>query len=396
MALPELYRCARSLEAIENYSLADKPLFEEPQPPGGINHGGYPFTQDRDFWYKVFEDVERNNPGKSMWGAGFSFYRFAISEWVGRVPGLFWTKGADKLRKLADRAVQYESKGWKTLHPYGKSEKVVGGIGTLKIPPSEREYRLITLSAGHNASSGIPALVSPEVWEGRKLKEGHVINFTARWQPMTAEWASRFPSIKGIPRGYLVLSDPAQIQNVSDVTTPTQIHPFTVMEYTHGNAILFDFVFATADTAGKHYRKELEGFFDGYKRDAGRDGRYLLSADINNPLWDAEYDSPAALRGDAGAQAQLGLLEARVRQISFKGKSLTAILDFLTDNYDDVSMRRISDAVGIPPAQWYASGISTAALAARFLDKCVKREKVEVLLDAVALDDNSTLLARKG
>jgi hypothetical protein len=386
MTLPDLYRSARSLEAIENYAHADDALVQQVEPQDETRSYNSFITSDFEFWRRLLKPSGVDDSVRTWWGEGFSFFKFVISEWVARVPGLFWSEGSDKLRELANLAVQYESEEWTILHPPGKSEKVIGGVGTLKLPPNGSGNRLVTVSAGHNASSGVPVLVSPEVWEHHKLREGCVVSIDAAWQEMSVEWSSRFPSIRGIPRGYLVLEKPSQISEVVVRDAPTQIHPFTIMEYARGNSLLFDFVYATADTADRSYRKELEEFFEFYKNDDGRYGRYLLSADIGDPLWESDYDEPAALRRDQGAIAQLDLLEARVRKESFRGHSLDLILDGLATNYDDESLKRLSDIAGLPSSQWYAPGLPIAALSARMLETARKRERIEVIIDAIALD----------
>ena len=384
--LPDLYRAARSLEAIENYARSDDALVEVVHSLDAAHDCQKSFYYDDAFWKARLDDSNDDREAEGASNELFEFFGFAVSEWVARVPGLFWTNGAERLRMLGDQAVQYESPEWTTLHPPGKSAKVLGGIGTIKLAPNDRGYRLVTLSAGHNASSGIPALVSPDVWEAHNLSEGRVITLAAKWQPMAQEWASRFPSIRGIPKGYALVEQPHQVSWVHAERQPTQIHPFTVMEYSRGNSQLFDFVYATADTGDMHYRSRLEEFFESYKRDSGRYGRYLLSADTSNPLWDADYDDPAALRTDRDAMAHLNILEARVRNESFAGRSLEQILEVLSANYDDNSLKRLSDVVGLPRSHWFATGVSTATLAVRMLDSARDREKVEVLIDAIALD----------
>lgn len=393
MSLSETYRCARSLEAIENYARADDPLVEGVEkfavPSDQPEYLGGPYP-DKTFWDGVLDNPEL------AWGTELRLEAFALSEWVARVPGLFWSEGAIGLRDLARSAVQHRSRDWITYTPYGKSALVLGGVGTLKFPPDDNGRRLATLSRGHNASSGIPALVFPEVWEYHNLREGDVVSVCAQWRKMTVGWAERFPSIKGIPRGYLVLSDPQQVDDVDDYYRgqPTQFHPCTVMQYSKGDATLYDFVFATADTRVERYRVKLERFFSRYKNKEERYGRYLLSADINAPLFEAEYDSPAALRrAEVGAKAQLELLEARVRELSFKGQTIESIVQLLARHYDNESLGgRITTYIGIPKAQWFTGG-SIADSAAQLLQICIERDKVEELLDAVARDRPELFLA---
>jgi hypothetical protein len=382
MSLSEMYRGARSLEAIENYALAgglSRPEGEDgPRRRDGLEH----IFEDGHFWRFVFENPD-------AWGQTFNINYTVMSQWVPRVPGLYWSKGATALRRLGDSAVQYESREWRVLEPIGKSQKVFGGVGTLKFPPDESGRRVVSLCAGLNASAGIPALVSPEVWEYHRLEEGRFVPLlTAKWQHVSdSGWAERFPSISGIPKGYLVVERPDQLTRTDGrQKAPIQFHPCTVMEYYKGNAKLFDFVYATADTARPDYRSRVEGFFETYRNDSGRYGRYLLSADVGDPWWAAEFESPAALnKAGAGAKSQLELLQARVRNECFKGQSVDEVLELLAEKYDNEGLKRISTVVGIPPAHWYARG-AAADSASDLLRVSLERGKVEELLDAVAVE----------
>ena len=383
MALDVAYRAARALEAAENYALADSPITpttisDLPSRDNWSRH----VNSDDHFWATVLEQPQR------WWDTEFHLSNVTVSEWVPRVPGLYWSGAARAIRELAEGAVELRSHEWVVYRPLGKSQKVLGGVGTLKFPPDMYSFRLATLTGTGNASAGVPALISPEVWEHHRLGEGVVISANGKWQGMNLGWAERFPSIKGMPRGYITLLTPDQVRSNSQREIyPTRFHPCTVMEYEQGNTKLFDFVFATADTGLRDHRQRLERFFDEYKSRYGRFGRYLLSADIGDPLWEAEYDSPEALRrAEAGAESQLQILQARVRRVSFVGKSLEDIVELLTTNYDADSLQHLSTIISVPKAQWFSSGVATATLAVKLLDECLKRGKVEELLDAMAAE----------
>jgi hypothetical protein len=382
MSLSETYRGARALEAVENFSLAGGPAPGEAE--GDAPSQNYPedIYEDEQFWHRVLNEPD-------AWGRTFNLYYTVLSQWVPRVPGLYWSNGAKALRKLGESAVQYESNDWHVLHPLGKSQKVFGGVGTLKFPPDESGRRVVSLCGGLNASAGIPAVISPEVWEHHRLGEGRAVpKLTAKWQHMSdSGWAERFPSISGIPKGYLVVERPEQIVQGDDgQKAPVRFHPCTVMEYYKGNAKLYDFVFATADTAQPNHRPLVEHFFRRYKSDSGRYGRYLFSADVGDPWWEAEFESPAALnRAGAGGKSQLELLQARVRNECFKGRSVEEVLELLAEKYDNEGLRRISTVVGIPPAHWFAGG-AAADSASELLRVSLERGKVEELLDAVAVE----------
>jgi hypothetical protein len=374
-----MYRSARSLEASENYALARGALM----PTVGVQ--GLPpesevFVEDWRFWRHVFARPD-------SWDQTFLLRNVVLSQWVPRVPGLYWSEGATKLRRLGDSAIEYTSERWRVLQPLGKSQKVFGGVGTLKFPPDSRGRRLVSLCTGLNASAGIPALISPEVWWHHRLGEGRLLSdLWAKWVYMSeAGWAERFPSIKGIPKSYLAVERPEQVHRSKDnMPIPIQFHPCTVMEYSQGDAKLFDFVYATADTAKPNYRSLVESFFEEYKNAGGRYGRYLLSGDIGDPWWEAEFESPEALRRAVpGAKSQLELLQARVRRESFNGQNLDSIVQLLAGTYDNNGLNRISTLIGISPAHWY-TGRAAADSAVELLQLCVERNKVEELLDAVA------------
>jgi hypothetical protein len=372
-------RAARSLEAVESYGKAAIPLIK------GRRLFRAPvkkrFSADEAFWQFMLK-------ARGRWGVTVRLENFALSEWVARVPGLYYSEGAWAMRSLADEAVEYESAGWRVLTPLGKSREVIGGKGSLRLPRDEGGYRLVSLSSVLSASSGVPVLISPTVWDHHRLREGsYILSVEGTWHSMSCSgWADRFPSVRGIPKGYLIVDKPEKMVPDAGRRVPTQFHPFTVMEYHKGDARLYDFVYATADTAVPRYRSKLVKFFEGYKKAKGRFGRYLLAADITDPLWEADYERPEDLtRAQPSARSHLELLQARVRSNSFKGKNLDAIVQMLAGTYDGAGLRRISRKIQIPTSHWHTER-AVADSAADLLAVCVERGKVEELLDVVAAE----------
>ncbi len=202
------------------------------------------YYDDETFWRRIFQDPD------AAWSTRFDTVdAVALSEWVARVPGLYWRPESAPLRKYSADAVEGHDLGGVTLRPFGKSQVVHGGVGTLKFPPSESGYRLGTVTMTANVSAGVPILVAPDVWEALKLREGAVVRLrSVPWVPMAQEWAARFPSTRNVPRGCFLAQHPDVIDVVEE-RTGIQIHPFTIMEHTDGPSALFDFVFATGDTA---------------------------------------------------------------------------------------------------------------------------------------------------
>ena len=380
MSLRQAYMGARVLETSANYARADDPLWTR---PGGedVDRRNY-VDADEFFWHDVLR-----RPDES-WGSLVTFRAAAFCEWVARVPGLFWKPESRRLRQAAEGRVEEFVDGWRAYTPEGKSEKVMGGIGTFRLPPALDGTRLVTLTTSLNASAGVPAVISPDVWDKMGQpgpREGRLLEGQARWHPMAQGWAARFKSTRDIPRGYLVLSDPDQIE-VSDSCAPVLIHPFTVMEYRSGTKELFDYVYATGDTSFRGYRQRLSDFFDRYRDWEGRYGRYLLAGDMVDALWEAEYSSPAELRrADLSAESQLELLQARVQDRLLGEDTTDRLLDALgAVSTSEADLRRLSDDVLIPPDVWLRGG-SLAEMRSQFVYEAVRQKRAAELVEVIAL-----------
>src|ERR1017187_1497625 len=336
---------ARVLETVENYALAEV--------KGGSRadwRGHEDFGSDEQLWHSTLA-------GKLPFGTTVDFPQgAAVSEWIARVPGLFWTESAAKLRVFTDHDVERRTGESNVLRPFGKSRLVSGGVGTMRLPPSSSGDRLATLATSGNVSAGIPTLISDDVWRSACLHEGSVVQFRgARWEPMEESWASRFPSTRGIPRAYLRLDCPQAVDSLNQFAA-TEIHPFSIMEYASKNVELFDFVFATAVTADPLFRREVEDFFEDYKKAEGRNGRYLIAADIAEPLWDSEFTSPEQLRSaDPSAASYLRLLQRRIEDSMVGDDTTEYLLNVLTNTSPDL-LKRFSAEVGIPHSIWFRGG----------------------------------------
>jgi hypothetical protein len=241
---------------------------------------------------------------------------------------------------------------------------------------------LVSLSAGHNASSGVPAVVSVEVWEDLKLEEGCIVEGVVQWQPMSIYWAGNFTWTKGVPRGYLLLTKRGEVR-VRDRGAPTQFHPYTVMEYSEGSARLYDFVYVTTDTKQKNYRHNIEKFFKRYRKANGRDGRYLLCTDVSDPLWESDFMSPEQLRGATpSAKAHLDLLTQRIRKNTYKGKTLKSIVGFVASHYDTEQLKTLAAHSQIDARKCFTGG-AAADRAAELVSEALQTKRIEGMLDQV-------------
>jgi hypothetical protein len=268
--------------------------------------------------------------------------------------------------------------------PQGKSQLVSGGVGTLRFPPAEDGFRLVTITSTHNASAGVPALISPNVWERCKLAEGSILNILGvPWRPMPQKWAVQFPVICGIERGCLVFTDVSAVE-VREQGAPVLAHPFSIMEYWNGSIQLHDFVYATGDTSEKEFRRDLSSFFEHYRNDKGREGIYLTTSDIADPMWNATFADPAEMRASKGPQ--LRLIEKRAKEAVNGQKSIDALLRSLSSLDTRTDLLRLSEKAGIPSRRWSTSGISLGDEAARLVDAAVQSNKQQALLHAIMLE----------
>ena len=372
-------RASHAIEAVENYSRADAPLERTvPLLPHSLErmecHG------DNDFWSHLFWAAGRNP--NHIWGMRFEIRSSYLTEWVARVPGLFWTPGAKVLRERAEEFVESRSKVWTTYKPVGKSQKVAGGIGTLCLPPDTQGYRLATLSCGMNASSGIPVLLSPDQWDqaqqGMQAEGRHIDRAVGTWQKAGFGWAERFETIKGLPQGYLVVEQ----LRMGDHNGPVQFHPFSVMEYETEHSKLFDFVYITVDLGGENWRGEVETFFECYRTHNGRNGRYLTAANSGDHLWDADFATPKELRrASAAGRTQLDLLIARVQERLAGTDLIEGTLAKLGQVCDEVQDLAVYSAVIEIPSRNWRSDDALIDNISRFVGEVQKRPgKMEELI----------------
>jgi hypothetical protein len=374
---------ANIVETMQNYTRADDPLLQTgfaivntgvTKPTSAVT-----LYDDDVFWQYVLQD-------KTILRYWFEFHEVTVSEWVARVPGLAWSKEAIRLRNNVEHLERMI--GGYAYTPPVKSEFVMSGIGSLRLSPGADGSALITLSAFGDASLGIPALMSADVFDKIQQDgsvEGRIISGQARWVGMSETWAANFPIVNKLPRGYLLLDKPEDI-TVSAGLKPTQIFPFTVMEYESGASELFDYVYVAASTGDKQYRQRVDAFFEKYKGDIGGRAEYLFNADMIDPLWPATYQSPADLRrSNPGAPSQLFLLEARVRERQIGKTDIELLLKSMGETVTDEDAKVISDEIGIPFANWYISGLKTADMCSAFVAAAIQHDRVPALLQALAI-----------
>lgn len=375
MSLQQLYKGSKIIETLENYSLIEEgSIIEKDYNRKTVKY----FYSEENFWKTIID-----NPS-NYWGREIDLFSFVISDWVARVPGLFWTESSISMRNHNDTDIAIQSKEWTEFNPPGKSKKVLGGIGTLLLPPTDDGKIIMSVSASCNASTGIPLLIFPEVIDAHKLKQGNFVSIRgAKWQPMNIQWASQFDSVLGIPRGYLIIDKPEKIEVFND-NYPVVYHPFSIMEYEYKDTILYDFVYATADSKVENIDLQIEKFFKEYRKKDGRNGEYLLNPNIIKPIFESRYLSPKELQKPS-EKAKLKLLYERVRNSNFNGIAIEKLVNELPKFYfSKESIITLARNIGINPQN--LADDSATSMSAQLISICIEKEKVEILIDRMVVD----------
>lgn len=375
MNIQALQKGAKIIEAIENYALAEANTAS----PANLNAQSKDyFYSDQNFWEEILHEPER------FWRQKVTLNRFVVSEWISRVPGLYWDNASESIREHSNADISIKSKEWTILKPPGKSRKVLGGVGTLLLPPSDEGKVLMSVSASCNASVGIPVLVYPDVIDRLKLKQGDLVDIIeAKWQPMDLQWAKQFASTEKIPRGYIVIDKTEKIRVRRD-NLPVVYQPFSIMEYECQDALLYDFVFVTVDSKVKNADKEVSKFFEEYAKQEGRNGSYLINPNVVHPIFEAKYISPTDLQGST-ERAQLKLLYERIRGACFSDISLELLMIRIPQYYQSsTSIKRLAKLVGLSPAQ--LADDSAAAMSAQLIAKSIEKGVTEQLIDRLATE----------
>lgn len=371
------YKGVKIIETIENYSIVKNELVIDKHNANFCSESY--IIEDKEFWYKV------TNNQNEFWNKKFSFYHFVVSDWVARVPGLFWTEYSAEIRKHSEQDIAIKSKDWIVFHPPGKSKKVLGGIGTIHLPPNDEGKRLISITSSCNASVGIPILIFPEVYDLLNLKQGDVVDIEeAKWQQMDIPWAKRFASTERVPRGYLIIDSIDQIKISRNENVPVLYHPFSIMEYQSKDALLYDFVYLSLDSKVKNQRREIETFFNDYAKQENRNGSYLINPDITNPTFETQYISPADMQRPS-EKAKLDLIFQRIRNTSFNHTTLDELIHVLPYYYNSsVSISALSQRIGISPA--FLADDNAASMSAQLINLCIKKNKTEELIDRMIVE----------
>lgn len=377
-AFIELFKATRLIETGSNFSIADSTETADEEKERADKETIV--EDERLFWKSVL------TPGNTtQYKQPITIPNCRITKWVPRVPGLYWTDQSKILRRFGGAMIESIYERSMHLTPTGKSLDVMGGIGTNMFAPDEKGNRLVGLMLNNNASTAIPALISGEVWDKLELNDGCYVSIKkARWQLMAQQWLTHFIA-DAVSRAYLVINNTNQLSIKNNNNYPYIFSPYSIMEYTLEGATFYDYVFYQTRMLRNNYdRQDAEDFFETYRKNRGRNGNYLLAADIEEPVFQASYSSPEDIRrNETAGKTHLQILKEKIKQRYYKGKLIDEVIIDINRFYDDPDdIKRLAGIAGIPANQ--LSGNKTGDLIAALIHKSIELEKVEYLLDKIA------------
>jgi hypothetical protein len=231
---------------------------------------------------------------------------------------------------------------------------------------------------------GIPVLIFPDVFDSLDLKEGDAISIkNARWQALDVSWSKRFASTKDIPRGCLIIDSPDKI-DIMRRDVPVAYHPFSVMEYQKGDALLFDFVYLSVDSKLENVRNEIADFFDYYASKENRHGKYLLNPNMVHPLFETQYNSPFEMQ-QVSEKAKIELMYKRIKTVGFNRTTLDKLIVILPHYYDSsISIKRLAKTIGV--SQTILQEDNPASMSAQLINYCTDTNKIEELTDRMIIE----------
>ena len=377
-------------ESINNYSITDNFNIQGESIITPDSHGNYPMEiyDDEQFWNTINNGIKNEN---YCWDRKFLFYYVIVSEWIPRMPGVFWTEKSAALRNLATNEITSRTGRIVTYTPVGKSSKVLGGIGTFKCAPQEK-FRMVCLTVSGNASVGIPTLISNDVWKEHGLEEGSVLrNLKVQWVKMSTNWSPKFSSSINLIRGCLILTHSEDLQKEDSLANPVA-HPYTILEYYRNGAPYYDFMFFTINK--KWDKTKYKTWVDEYKNQENRDGRYIFEPDPNEIIYRADYLSPSHYLSKG--QEDINIIESRIEEILKDESSgvFGSIYSFLmTEISNENELVTISkqNIINIPPVQWRGKS-SLANTIKSFLDLIINQKKLISLFDLLQSEYPQTFI----
>lgn len=244
MSIEMLMQGVMAVQTAEDYVKIPGYHAVENQEIGRIVHE---YESEGDFWYGIIGYLPGGHPLKREQrifpGDPVRLRMFHLSYWVPRAPGLYWKEGSKELRGAAENELMDSSailgNSERTLRtsgywdprsgilakvnglegfgrilprkapiytPLGKGMQVPGGIGNLRLLPSDISERLLCASSSGTYWQGIPVLVRGDAFDDlSRIIPGRYVDINGVWVLLPREYAEILGGNTGIQRGCLLV-----------------------------------------------------------------------------------------------------------------------------------------------------------------------------------------------
>lgn len=237
-----------ALQAAEDY--ADLPRYNRISQENS-NGNIHKYDDESHFWDDILGhrgNENRLRPHDKVFLKGF-----AVSQWIPRVPGLFWKNESRLLRQEAFNGLESYDQGILIFDPLGKTMRILGGIGNLRLLPNS-SGRLICASSSGEYWRGIPILLNEDAWHAcADLYSGSIVDIQGNWELLPHEQSILIGADKGIPRGCIIVSDITR-RGYERQSIPGSCAAWSLYEYRDENMLLnYSYTYRTfqIDCSGK-------------------------------------------------------------------------------------------------------------------------------------------------
>lgn len=254
------------------------------------------YRDEESFWRDAFSVAESGRElGKVV------LRNFLLSDWVPRVPGLYWKTESVRLRAQADGYMMQTTPGGfgadaPTYLPSGKTLQILGGVGNVRLSPTN-SGQVICVSSSGEYWRGIPVLIQSEAWNSLgEIPIARRADVTGVWTAMPRDASQGVGGEAGIPRYCLVVKSPKHIK-VSAKSGPGYGSSWTLFERRDPNTSLvtYDFAYSVFVVGPKQRNARGDGSFSDVRQasqflqDYVRHfkGRMLTDFDERLPRFDA-------------------------------------------------------------------------------------------------------------
>ncbi|MCB7128797.1 MAG: hypothetical protein J3T61_04595 [Candidatus Brocadiales bacterium] len=140
----------------------------------------YTYENEEAFWFDALGPIFYERPRRNRRLVGGEIIRLKnlqLTDWVPRLPGLYWTKVSFEKRKEAKRLVERKLGNMEILYPHPKSNMVLGGLGSLRIN-KRKNLKLLCCTSSGNCDAGIPVILKGDLYDEiqKDIKRGMQID----------------------------------------------------------------------------------------------------------------------------------------------------------------------------------------------------------------------------